>query len=145
MSGRVAGESGRPLPLCRSTRSSNSLIERPLVFGNVSGEIPGQQFFDAVDGVLCDAGQYVPQVTLRIDSVQLGCSDQTVNCCGAFSTAIRSREQVVLSSQSHDACGMCERSMPALVANKPGENPQIEAAAKAETYIASPGYLSCNG
>jgi hypothetical protein len=39
-------------------------------------EIPRQQFFDAVDRMLRDARQNVPQITLRIDSIQLRRSDQ---------------------------------------------------------------------
>ena len=35
-------------------------------------EVPGQQFVDAVDGVICDLAQDVPQVAFGIKSVELG-------------------------------------------------------------------------
>src|SRR5215469_8402618 len=49
-----------------------------------------------------DAGQHVPQVAFRIDSVQFSRSDQAVQRRGAFSTTIGPREKKILSSQSHD-------------------------------------------
>jgi len=61
--------------------------------------------------MLGDAGQNVPQVTLRIDPIQLCCSDQGINRRGAFPTSVGSGEEIVLSSQSHCA----QRSTPPII------------------------------
>ena len=42
------------------------------------GDVPGQEFFDAVDWMLGDACQDRAQVERRIESIQLGCSDERV-------------------------------------------------------------------
>jgi len=65
--------------------------------------VPGQEFVDAVDGVIGDAGEHVAQVCFRIDVVQLRGADQAVDCGSAFAAGIRSREQVVLAAQGHHA------------------------------------------
>jgi len=46
-----------------------------------SGEYaPGQQFADAIDGMVGDARQHLTEISFRIEAVELGCSDQAVNC-----------------------------------------------------------------
>ena len=62
-------------------------------------DIPGQQFVDAVDGMFGDARQNVVQVTLGIDSIQLGCADQTVEYRSTLAASVRSSEQVVLPAE----------------------------------------------
>jgi hypothetical protein len=49
-----------------------------------------------------DAGQHVPQVAFRIDSVHFSRTDQAVQRRGAFSATIGPREKKILSSESHD-------------------------------------------
>lgn len=50
-----------------------------LVFlGSLGGHVPGQQFFNAIDFMICDMGQDVFEVGTRIDPVELARSDQTV-------------------------------------------------------------------
>jgi hypothetical protein len=39
------------------------------------GEIPGQQFSDAVDGVAGDAVEHLPQAGFRVEAVELGGAD----------------------------------------------------------------------
>lgn len=51
-------------------------------------KVPGQEIGDATDRVLGDALQRHAQVGLRIDAVQLGCADQTVDSRGPFATRI---------------------------------------------------------
>lgn len=47
--------------------------------GLVSSEVPGQQFIDAVDWVICNAREDVAQVGFRVEGVQLGRADQAVD------------------------------------------------------------------
>ena len=59
-------------------------------------EIPRQQFVDAVDGMVGDAGQHLAQIGFGIEAVELGRTDQAVDRRGAFPARIRSGKQVVL-------------------------------------------------
>jgi len=61
------------------------------------GEVPGQEFFDAADGMVSDLGQHGAEIVLRIEAVQLGRSDQAVHGGGTHSSAIGASEQIVLS------------------------------------------------
>jgi hypothetical protein len=49
------------------------------------GEVPGQKLVDAVDGVIGDAFEYMAQVEFRIEAVELGCAQQSVDRSRAFS------------------------------------------------------------
>ena len=69
------------------------------VFGEVWSEIPREQFLDTIYRVLRDSGKDVPQITSGIDSVRLSCSDQTIDRCGALTTAVGPSEQTVFFSQ----------------------------------------------
>ena len=51
------------------------------------GDVPGQQFVDAVDRVVGDAGQDVAQIGLGIEAVELGGLDQGVDGGGAPAAA----------------------------------------------------------
>jgi len=59
-------------------------------------DIPWEKFIDAIHGMSSDARQNVAKVSLRIYTVQLCRADQTVKHRSALTSAIRSREQVVL-------------------------------------------------
>ena len=64
-------------------------------------KVPGQEIGDATDRVLGDALQRHAQVSLRINAVQLGCADQTVDSGGPFAARMRSREEIVFPSQGN--------------------------------------------
>ena len=53
-----------------------------------SGEVPGQEFLDAVDGVLGDLFEHASEIELRIKPVELGCSQQRVDGGGAVTAGI---------------------------------------------------------
>jgi ABC-type lipoprotein release transport system permease subunit len=48
------------------------------------GDVPGQEFFDAVDRMFSDRCQDRSQVEGRIESVRLGCSDERVERCSSL-------------------------------------------------------------
>jgi hypothetical protein len=48
-----------------------------------------------------DAGEHVAEIEFRIEAVELGRADQRVEGGCAFSTRVRTGEEVVLSAQSH--------------------------------------------
>ncbi len=74
------------------------------------GEIPGEEFLDAVDGVLGDPLEHATEIELRIQSVELGCSQQRVDGGGAVTAGIGSTEQEVLPAQGYGAqCPFCRR------------------------------------
>jgi hypothetical protein len=45
----------------------------------VSGDAPGQQFVNAVDRVIGDAGQHVAQVSARVDTIEFAAADERVH------------------------------------------------------------------
>src|SRR4051794_35572626 len=53
-----------------------------------SGNIPGQEFFDAVDRVLADAFEHVAQVRFGVDIVELRGADQAVDRGRALASGI---------------------------------------------------------
>jgi hypothetical protein len=55
-----------------------------------NAEVPGQEFFDAVDGVIGDAGEDIRQIGFRIDTVEFRRSNQAVHSGGAVAASIRS-------------------------------------------------------
>ena len=61
------------------------------------GDVPGQEFFDAVDRMLGDRCQDRAQVEGRIESVQLGCSDKAIKRRGTLAAGISSHEEVILA------------------------------------------------
>jgi len=62
-------------------------------------DVPGQQFFNAIDGMIGNSIEHVPQVRLWIETVQFGRADQTVHRSSALPAGIGSREQVVLAAE----------------------------------------------
>ena len=52
------------------------------------GDVPGQELCDAVDWMISDVGEDVSEVVLRVDPVELGCSEQRVDRGGAFSSGV---------------------------------------------------------
>ena len=72
-----------------------------MVLGRV--EIPGEEFLDAVDGVIGDLFEHAAEIELRIQPVELGGSQQRVDGGGAVPAGIGSTEQEVLPAQSHNA------------------------------------------
>jgi hypothetical protein len=52
-----------------------------------------------------DSGEYLAEVGLRIQAIQLGRSDQTVERGGALAAGVGTREQKILPSQGHRAQG----------------------------------------
>ena len=61
------------------------------------GEIPRQQFVNAVDRVIGDIFEHTAEIKLRIKPVELGRADKAVHGCSPLSSAIGSDEQEVFS------------------------------------------------
>ena len=59
--------------------------------------VPGQQFGDAVDGVVGDAREHIAQVGFGIKAVEFGRSDQAIDSGGALAAGIGATKQVVLA------------------------------------------------
>ena len=57
-------------------------------------KVPGQEFVDAVDGMIGDAFEHLAQIEFRIDAVQLGRAEQSIDRSRAFSAGIRTGEEV---------------------------------------------------
>jgi len=72
-------------------------------FGRSGVDVPGQEFRNAVDGVVGDARQHFTQIGFGIEAVELRRTDQAVDRRSAFPTSIRSGKQVVLPAQSYAA------------------------------------------
>ena len=69
--------------------------------GRFGSKVPGQQIGDPADRMVGNVLQHQTQVGFRINAVQLGGTNQTVDCRRPFATRIRSRKQIVLSSQGN--------------------------------------------
>ena len=65
---------------------------------DVVGDVPGQQFLNAIDGMIRNARQHFPQVSFGIEVIEFGAADQAVDCCGSLSAGIGAGEKVVLST-----------------------------------------------
>ena len=65
--------------------------------------VPGQQFAEAVDGVIGEAFEDITQVGFRIDAVKLGRAQQAVDGRRALSAGIRSGEEIVLAAEGDHA------------------------------------------
>jgi hypothetical protein len=63
-------------------------------------EVPGQRILYLADGMVCDLGQHGSEVEFRIESVELGRTDQGVHGGSAFAAIVRSRKEEVLPSKS---------------------------------------------
>src|SRR5689334_17130484 len=66
-------------------------------------EVPWQQFSDAVDRMITDACKYADQVSFRVQTIQLGRADQTVNRSGTFTTGIGAGEEIILPAECDGA------------------------------------------
>ena len=73
--------------------------------GEFRREVPGQEFLDAVDGMIGDAGQHVSEIRFGIETVEFGAADQAVDRGGALAAGIGTREQEVFPTQSNGAQG----------------------------------------
>jgi hypothetical protein len=60
------------------------------------GDVPRQQFLNAVDGMLADALEHMTQVGGRIDTVEKTGSDQAVDIGRALPAGIRTSEQKIV-------------------------------------------------
>ena len=60
-------------------------------------EVPGEEFFNAVDRMVRNTGQDVRQIGFRIDPVQFRRADQAVDCSGPLPADVGSSKQVVLT------------------------------------------------
>ena len=56
--------------------------------GKFRREVPRQEFFNAVDGMVGDAGQHVAEIGFGIETVELCAADQAVDRCGALAAGI---------------------------------------------------------
>ena len=63
-------------------------------------EIPGQEFGDAMDGMLGDAADDLAQISFGVDAVELGRADQAVDRRRPLTARVRAGEQVVLSARA---------------------------------------------
>ena len=52
--------------------------------------------------MVSDVGEYVSEVVLRVDPVELGCSEQRVDRGGAFSSWVGAGDKVVLAAERDD-------------------------------------------
>ena len=60
---------------------------------------------DAMDGVIGQPCEHFPQIRFRVDPVELGGTQQTINSGGAFASGIGSGKQKVFAPQRDDAQG----------------------------------------
>ena len=66
--------------------------------------MPGQQFGDAVDGMVGDAADHLAQIGFRIEAVELGGFDKRLGYGTAPSAGIGSGEQIVLPPRPAASC-----------------------------------------
>ena len=64
----------------------------------VRDQVPWEEFGDAVDRMLCDAGQDGAEVERWIKAVELGGADERVEGSGADTAGVGAEEEVVLPS-----------------------------------------------
>jgi hypothetical protein len=60
--------------------------------------VPGEQFFDAVDGVVGNSGEDVLEIDLRVESVEFGRAEQGVDRRSAFAACVRATKEKILPS-----------------------------------------------
>ena len=70
---------------------------------SVSLDVPGEQFFDAVDGMLRDAGEHLAQIEFGIHSVELGASHEAVDGSSAMASRVCTGKEVVPAAESDGA------------------------------------------
>src|ERR1039458_9955930 len=82
----------------RRYKLSGCLLGRWGRYDRLGRHVPGQQFGDAVDGVLGNAREHVAQIGFGIESVELGRADEAVDGGGALAAGVGSGEEVVLAT-----------------------------------------------
>ncbi len=60
------------------------------------GKVPGQKLVDAVDGMVGDTFEHMTEIEFRVDAVQFGRAQQSIDRSRAFSSGIRACEEIVL-------------------------------------------------
>jgi hypothetical protein len=64
----------------------------------VSGDAPGQQFVNAVDRVIGDAGQHVAQVSARVDTIEFAAADERVHRGCPLAPAVGAGKEEILAT-----------------------------------------------
>jgi hypothetical protein len=59
-----------------------------------NGSVPGQQFFEAMHGVVGDACQHVGKIRFRVEVIEFCCSDQGIDRGPVFAAGIRSLKEM---------------------------------------------------
>jgi len=59
--------------------------------------VPRKEFSNAVDGMICNTGQDMRQISFRIEVVQFRRADQAVYRGSAFTASIGSGKQIILT------------------------------------------------
>jgi hypothetical protein len=67
----------------------------------LSRDIPGQQLLDTIDRVISNSLENILKITLRIDLVAPATLDQRINDRRALATRVRSKEEIILSTDSN--------------------------------------------
>lgn len=60
-----------------------------------TGKVPGQEFANAIDGMLGDTREHRAQIEGRIKPIQLGSADQSIEGGGTHTSRIGAEEQIV--------------------------------------------------
>src|SRR5665647_1319624 len=63
------------------------------------GDVPRQQFVDAVDRMLGDPFEHMPQIQVRVDVVEACSGDQSVDIRCPFAASVGAGEQIVAPPQ----------------------------------------------
>ena len=66
-------------------------------------QIPGEQFFDALDGMLGDPGQHQAEIEFRVEAVELGGTEQRVDRGSSLAAGVGAAEKVILPSKRNGA------------------------------------------
>jgi len=61
--------------------------------------VPGQEFADAIDRMIGDAGQNVAQVSLRIEAIHLGGLDEGIHRSVAHAAGVGAGKEIILSRE----------------------------------------------
>ena len=72
---------------------------------NISFDVPREQLFDAVDGMLSDPRHDLSEIEHRIKTVKLGAADERVDPSDPVPARIGTCEQVVTPAESDSAQG----------------------------------------
>ena len=67
-------------------------------------EVPRQEFVDAVDRVVGDAGQHVAEIGFGIENVEFGVTDQAVDCGGLLACGIGAGGICIAAPAKSGAC-----------------------------------------